>query len=155
MNLPIGSALPLEVKAALQKAGIRSPCIVAVVRDGCGACDDALPLLEDALPLALGDEVPALFLAQEDAEETEKLRERLSPSLTYAPDPEPYPLSVVLGPEFTPTLYRVEGETVVDVVEGFDPEGFQRLLKDLCVALGKEPFELYAPGEPRPRFRPG
>jgi hypothetical protein len=135
--------------------GIGEPCLLAVVKEGCRACEDTLPLLGLALPRAIPGQQVALVLAQEGDATTRSLQNALAPGLRFVADQVPHPLSRALAVQATPTLWRLDQGHLADVVQGFDPVGLARLVRDVVVARGWPLFELFPPGEPLPPFRPG
>ncbi len=146
MPISVGSTVPAPLAQLLAAQGISGPCLVAVVKEGCGACEDALPLL-DAAADVVG---PILVVAQEDAATTAALRAALAPELAWTADAPPYAVSRALDVVFTPTLLRLDHATVMDRADGFDPDALHRMLAALNPG-----FALFGPGEVRPHFRPG
>jgi len=78
--------------------------------------------------------------------------------LTYpflADDP-PYPVSAAYGLRVVPTLFLVdEGGTVLESVESWDREGFNRVSEHLAELTGAPPAEVSNPSDGLPPFRPG
>ncbi len=146
MPISVGTAIPAPLAQLLAAQGISGPCLVAVVKEGCGACEDALPLLDAAGGVA----GPILVVAQEDADTTAVMRAALAPDLAWTADAPPYTVSRALDVMFTPTLLNLDHATVLDVSDGFDPDALHRMLAAL-----KPGFALFEPGEARPHFRPG
>lgn len=145
MPLAPGSTVPPVVRDLVATRGLHATALLVVVKEGCPACEDTLPRLDAA-------RVPGvLVVAQEDAAGTAALAASLGPALSWAPDAAPYPVSRALEVQFTPMLMLLENGQVRDTAEGFDPDAMHRML----AALGSPPFQLFAPGEARPRFRPG
>ena len=142
----VGEPVPAPLQQLLVSRSLQNVVLLVVVKEGCGACEDTLPLLDAAGPLV----GPLLVLAQEDAATVPALREALAPQLTWLADPEPHPLSRSLHVEFTPTLVLARAGRVEDVTSGFDPDALHRMLGALTPG-----FALFAPGEARPPFRPG
>lgn len=145
---------PLMDLLAQRGVDVRA-CLLGVVKEECGACEAALPLLDAAVDAALGAAPPVLVVVQEDAAGVERVRAGMAPATPLHGEDEPYALSRALDTEFTPSFWRVQDGVVVDLVEGFDAQGLHRVLHDLTVARGGPPFLLYAPGEEVPRFKPG
>jgi thiol-disulfide isomerase/thioredoxin len=71
-------------------------------------------------------------------------------------DLPPYDASNAYGIETVPTLFVVDGEgTIVETVESWDREGYNRASKTLAGLLGEPYVEVSNPGDGLPPFRPG
>lgn len=71
-------------------------------------------------------------------------------------DPPLYDVSNAYGIETVPTLFVVDGEgTIVETIESWDREGYNRASKTLAGLLGEPYVEVSNPGDGLPPFRPG
>lgn len=156
---PIAAGMPLPplLATALEDHGLGGvPAMIMVVKDGCVACEDALPLLNASLHAGWkARPLPVLVVAQEDAATTKSLQQSLAPHLPAQADDAPHALSTALGVQVTPTFLWADQGTVNDVGDAFDPDALHRMLQDMAAAGGRPPFHLFPDGQPRPRFRPG
>jgi thiol-disulfide isomerase/thioredoxin len=75
------------------------------------------------------------------------------PSVSDLP---PYEASDAYGIRVVPTLFLVdEGGTILDTVESWDGEGFNRVSRRLAALTGREYVPISEPGDGLPAFRPG
>jgi thiol-disulfide isomerase/thioredoxin len=118
----------------------------------CPTCQMAAPTMarfEQAFPgrvVGIGqDPEPAL------ARFTEEFRMGIA-SIEDAP---PYAVSDAYAIESVPTLYLVDGATVLDAVGAWDRDGFNRVAAALAERLGAEPVLVSTPDDGLPQFQPG
>jgi peroxiredoxin len=72
------------------------------------------------------------------------------------PDVSPCQLSSAYGIEHVPTMVVVDGDgRVVDVVESWDRDGYNRASQTLARLLGSEAATISTPGDGLPDFKPG
>jgi hypothetical protein len=72
------------------------------------------------------------------------------------PDPPPYEASNAYGIETVPTLFVVDGGgMVVETVESWDRDGYNRASRTLSGLLGQPYVEVSNSGDGLPAFRPG
>ena len=74
------------------------------------------------------------------------------PSVT---DVEPYDVSNAYGIRVVPTLFVIEREKVVDVVESWDRDGWNRVSAYLGSSAGSSSEPVSTEGDGLPPFRPG
>jgi len=74
------------------------------------------------------------------------------PSTSDAP---PYDVSNAYGIRVVPTLVVVDDGTVVDVVESWDREGYNRAASRLAELTGRDIGPVSVEGDDLPSFRPG
>lgn len=75
---------------------------------------------------------------------------------TVVTDPPPYDLSNAFGISVVPTAFLVDDtDLVVDVVESWDRESFNRLSRSLADLTGSDRIVLSGEGDGLPSFRPG
>ena len=77
--------------------------------------------------------------------------------VTFAsiPDAPPYPVSSTYGVRTVPTLFLVDGGTVLDVVESWDRDGYNRVSHGLAELIGADASTVSTPDDGLPPFRPG
>jgi thiol-disulfide isomerase/thioredoxin len=72
------------------------------------------------------------------------------------PDLPPYDVSNAYGIETVPTLFVVDSNgTIVETVESWDREGYNRASRTLAALLGEQFVEISNPSDGLPVFRPG
>lgn len=120
----------------------------------CPVCQMSAPKfdeLEGAYPgriLAIGQDSGADLAAFSDTFGMDAVPKRS--------DPPPYALSEAFGVRVVPTMFLLDdADTVVDVVESWDREGFNRITRQLAAATEAEFVPLSEEGDGLPSFRPG
>jgi len=77
-------------------------------------------------------------------------------SVPMHPDLHPYELSDTYGVRVVPTMFLLDGsDTVVDVAESWDREGFNRITRLLAEATDARFVPLSEEGDGFPALRPG
>jgi thiol-disulfide isomerase/thioredoxin len=71
------------------------------------------------------------------------------------PDLPPYDVSNAYGVEVVPTVFVVQDSTVLDTVESWDRDGYNRVSRRLAELTGTPFVEISTPGDGLPPFRPG
>jgi hypothetical protein len=71
------------------------------------------------------------------------------------PDLPPYEVSEAYGIRVVPTVVLVQDNSVADVVESWDRDGYHRLSSELAGLTGRSPVALSQEGDGLPSFRPG
>jgi thiol-disulfide isomerase/thioredoxin len=71
------------------------------------------------------------------------------------PDLPPYEQSNAYGIEVVPTLFLVQDSMVLDTVESWDREGYNRVSQRLAELSGSAYVEISSAGDGLPPFRPG
>jgi peroxiredoxin len=118
----------------------------------CPVCQQAAPVAE-----RLYRTFPDRFLAvgQDPREKLDQFAEELAATFPAVPDQPPYPLSNAYGIRIVPTLFVVDGDRVVDLVESWDRDGWNRAGAKLGVMAGSPAEALSWEGDGLPPFRPG
>ncbi|HEX9890561.1 MAG TPA: hypothetical protein VGB28_00680 [Actinomycetota bacterium] len=112
----------------------------------CPTCQMAAPVAE-RLARSDGDRFTAV--AQDPPEQIEVFAREYDTSFSSVPDQAPYALSDAYGIRTVPTVFAVQDGLVVDVVESWDRDGWNRIGH----ALGAG--DLSHEGDGLPPFRPG
>jgi hypothetical protein len=76
-------------------------------------------------------------------------------ALPRVPDLPPYEQSNAYGIEVVPTLFLVQDSMVLDTVESWDREGYNRVSQRLAELSGSAYVEISSAGDGLPPFRPG
>jgi thiol-disulfide isomerase/thioredoxin len=70
-------------------------------------------------------------------------------------DVPPYDVSNAYGVRVVPTVFVVQDSTVIDTVESWDRDGYNRLSRRLAELTGSDYAEISNPRDGLPPFRPG
>jgi hypothetical protein len=102
-------------------------------------------------------EFPGRFVGvgQDPREKLDQFAEELSTSFVAVPDEPPYGLSNAYGVRTVPTLFVLEDGEVVDVVESWDREGWNRAAALVAERAGTTVEPVSHQGDGLPPFRPG
>jgi thiol-disulfide isomerase/thioredoxin len=76
-------------------------------------------------------------------------------SIPVMPDPPPYEASEAYEISVVPTLVLVDGGAVVDIVESWDRDGYNRVSARLAGIIGSAAGTVSEDGDGLPSFRPG
>lgn len=76
-------------------------------------------------------------------------------AIPRVPDLPPYPVSNAYGIRVVPTVFLVQDSTVLDTVESWDRDGYNRVSQRLAELTGSEYVEISSSGDGLPPFRPG
>jgi hypothetical protein len=112
----------------------------------CPTCQVAAPVAE-RLFASLGERFVAV--AQDPPERVSAFSTEFGVTFPSVPDAPPYPMSDAYGVRTVPTVFAVEEGNVVDVVESWDREGWNRVASVLGAG------EVSHQGDGLPPFRPG
>jgi hypothetical protein len=138
---------PAGASHRVSLAWLRGAALIVVGHSDCGTTRLALPFLERLH--ARGGNVAAIL--QDDAGTARALASELGLSLPLRLEPDPYPLSAVLGLESVPALHLVGPDgAVVRASQGFNRDELEGFASALGVA-----GRLFGADEPGPRHRPG
>ncbi len=134
--------------------GTKAPPAPGVAFDGptalifykvtCPVCQLAGPPL-DRLRNAFPDAVIAV--GQDPPEKLEAFAREWRFRVPAVSDPPPYPISDAYGIRTVPTVFLVDRDgTVLETVESWDREGFNRVSRRLAELTGTEYAEVFRPG---------
>jgi thiol-disulfide isomerase/thioredoxin len=119
----------------------------------CPVCQMAAPKVgrfKDAYPGRL------VALGQDPAEELAAFGREFAMDVPAIPDLPPYEVSNAYGIESVPTLVLVGKDAVVlENVEAWDREGYNRVSARLAGLIGAEPVAISTPDDGLPAFKPG
>jgi thiol-disulfide isomerase/thioredoxin len=117
------------------------------------------PVCQMAAPVAngLGELFPGRIVGvgQDPPGRLEEFSARYGLDAPSVSDGPPYAVSDAYGIETVPTLVLVNGETVVDVVQSWDRDGYNRASERLADLTRSEPGVVSEAGDGLPPFRPG
>jgi thiol-disulfide isomerase/thioredoxin len=94
-------------------------------------------------------------VGQDPAEKLDQFAEDLGASFPAVPDEPPYELSAAYGVRTVPTLFVIDDGRVVDVVESWDRDGWNRAAARLGELTGEPAEPVSTDGDGLPPFRPG
>ena len=118
----------------------------------CPVCEMVAPLserLEAAYPGTVAG------IGQDPEERLGDFAGRFAWSFPSTPDLPPYDVSEAFGIRVVPTVVLVQNDTVDDVVESWDRDGWNRLASRLADLTGRSPVAISQEGDGLPSFRPG
>ncbi len=132
--------------------GVDSPDVLFFYKVTCPTCQLAAPVAE-----RFAAAVPGRFvgIGQDPREKLDQFAEELGTSFVTVPDEPPYDLSNAYGVRTVPTVFVLDAGTVVDVVESWDRDGWNRAARRAAELAGADPEEVSHPGDGLPPFRPG
>lgn len=145
--IPAGSLAP-EIPGA-EREGSR---VVMFYKVTCPTCQLAAPVAE-----RFAKQFPDRFVGvgQDPREKLDQFAEDLSTSFIAIADEPPYPVSNAYGVRTVPTLFILEDGEVVDVVESWDRDGWNRAVVELGALTGRPAEAVSWEGDGLPPFRPG
>jgi peroxiredoxin len=94
-------------------------------------------------------------IGQDPREKLDQFAEELGASFTAIVDQPPYPLSNAYGIRVVPTVFVLDEGTVVDAVESWDRDGWNRAAAKAGELVGTPAAALSWEGDGLPPFRPG
>ena len=118
----------------------------------CPTCQIAAPVAE-RLHQRLGERF--VGVGQDPREKLDQFAEELGATFTAIPDQPPYPLSDAYGIRTVPTAFLLDQGKVLDVVESWDRDAWNRLAAKVGELEGKTAETLSWEGDGLPPFRPG
>jgi hypothetical protein len=130
----------------------KGPGAVVFYKVTCPTCQVAAPAMErlhEAFPGRVA------FVGQDPAERLRWFAGEFATSFPTASDAPPYDVSNAYGVRTVPTMFVTDGERVVDVVESWDREGWNRAARRLADLTGDGTPVLSTEGDGLPPFRPG
>jgi peroxiredoxin len=144
------------------KPGTEAPDIPGVERDGarvlffykvtCPTCQISAPVAE-RFHQQVGDRFAGV--GQDPREKLDQFAEELGATFTAVSDQPPYPLSDAYGIRTVPTVFVIEDGKVVEVVESWDRDGWNRVAAKAGKLIGKPAEAVSWEGDGLPPFRPG
>lgn len=146
--IPPGSPAP-PVPGADRSAG---PSVVFFYKVTCPTCQVAAPVAE-----RFAAAFPGRFVGvgQDPREKLDQFAEELGTSFVAVPDEPPYEVSNAYGVRTVPTVFVLADDEVVDVVESWDREGWNRAAARVAELAGTTVEPLSHEGDGLPPFRPG
>ncbi len=144
------------------KPGEEAPEVPGIEREGtrvlffykvtCPTCQISAPIAE-RFHQRLDDRF--VGIGQDPNEKLERFAGEFGTSFTAVSDEPPYGLSDAYGIRTVPTVFLLDGGTVVDVVESWDRDGWNRVAAKTGELLGTPAEALSWEGDGLPPFRPG
>jgi peroxiredoxin len=118
----------------------------------CPTCQLAAPVAE-----RFAAAIPGRFvgIGQDPREKLDQFAEELGTSFVTVPDEPPYDLSNAYGVRTVPTVFVLDAGTIVDVVESWDRDGWNRAARRAAELAGADPEEVSHAADGLPPFRPG
>lgn len=128
------------------------PRAVLFYKVTCPTCQLAAPIAErfhDAFPDRL------VGVGQDPREKIERFEQELGTTFPSVSDEPPYPASNAYGVRTVPTLFILDDGEVVEVVESWDRDGWNRAAAKLGDLTGQAVGTVSQEGDGLPPFRPG
>ena len=148
MTIRVGSVAPPVAGVA---GGL--PHALVFYKVTCPTCQMAAPVFER---LSLGYPSRVIGIGQDPVGKLQRFADTYGMTFSSLPDEAPYDASNSYGIEHVPTLFVVDGEgRVVDVVESWDREGYDRASHMLAGLLGVDAVVVPEAADGLPEFRPG
>jgi peroxiredoxin len=118
----------------------------------CPTCQVAAPVAE-----RMSRSFPGRFVGvgQDPREKLDQFAQELGTTFPSVPDEPPYAVSNAFGVRTVPTLFVIAEDRVVEVVESWDREGWNRATARLGALAGVSPEAVSWDGDGLPPFRPG
>lgn len=143
-----GTAAP-EIPGAEPAPG---PSAVMFYKVTCPTCQLAAPVA-DRLAAAFPGRL--LGVGQDPGEKLDQFAEDLGTSFPSVSDGSPYPVSDAYEVRTVPTLFVLDDGEIVDVVESWDRDGWNRAAARLAELTGSPAEPVSRDGDGLPPFRPG
>ena len=144
------------------KPGTQAPPIPGIEGSGlrllffykvtCPTCQLSAPVAEK-VHRRFGDRFAAI--GQDPPEKLARFAHHYESSFTSVADQPPYDLSNAYGIRVVPTLFAVEDGVVLDVVESWDRDGWNRIAAKAGELAGVPAEAVSWDGDGLPPFRPG
>jgi thiol-disulfide isomerase/thioredoxin len=128
------------------------PRAVMFYKVTCPTCQMAAPIAE-----RFHQDFPERFLGvgQDPREKLDQFAEELGTSFPSVSDETPYEASNAYAIRTVPTVVLLDDGKVMDVVESWDRDGWNRLAAKMGGLTGTDPEALSWEGDGLPPFRPG
>jgi thiol-disulfide isomerase/thioredoxin len=132
--------------------GADGPGVLYFYKVTCPTCQLAAPVAE-----RFASAIPGRFVGvgQDPREKLDQFAEELGSSFVVVEDEPPYEVSNAYGVRTVPTLFVLDGGTVVDVVESWDRDSWNRAARRAAELAGEEPRDVSQDGDGLPPFKPG
>jgi thiol-disulfide isomerase/thioredoxin len=132
--------------------GVDRPGVLFFYKVTCPTCQLVAPVAERFTAA-----VPGRFvgIGQDPREKLDQFAEELASSFLAVPDEPPYDVSNAYGVRTVPTVFVLDEGRVVDVVESWDRDGWNRASRRAAELAGVEPRDVSHEGDGLPPFRPG
>lgn len=132
--------------------GADRPGVLFFYKVTCPTCQLAAPVAD-----RFAAAVPGRFvgIGQDPREKLDQFAEELASSFLAVPDEPPYDVSNAYGVRTVPTVFVLDQGTVVEVVESWDRDGWNRAARRAAELSGVEPRDVSHEGDGLPPFRPG
>jgi peroxiredoxin len=144
------------------RAGREAPALPGLDRSGtkllffykvtCPTCQLSAPVAE-RLHERMGDRF--VGVGQDPIEKLDQFAEELGTTFTTVSDQPPYPLSDAYGIRVVPPVFVLDEGTIVDVVESWDREGWNRVAAKAGQLIGEATGSVSWDGDGLPPFKPG
>ena len=144
------------------KPGADAPDVPGVDRSGprvlyfykvtCPTCQISTPVAE-RFHKQVGERF--VGIGQDPVEKLDRFAEELGATFTAMSDEPPYPLSDAYGIRTVPTVFVLNEGKVVEVVESWDRDGWNRAAAKAGELVGTPAEALSWEGDGLPPFRPG
>lgn len=128
------------------------PRVMMFYKVTCPTCQISAPVAE-RLHKAFPDRF--LGVGQDPSEKLDQFAQELDLSFPAVADEPPYPLSDAYGVRTVPTVFVLDDGAVVDVVESWDRDGWNRAAAKLGALVGASAEVVSWEGDGLPPFRPG
>lgn len=145
--LPPGAPAP-----PIPGAAFDGPKAVLFYKVTCPVCQMAAP---KAQSFETGYPGRIVGVGEDPPGELEVFAEHHVMHIPTVSEPPPYETSEAYGVRSVPTLFLVDEGTVVDTVEGWDRDGYNRVSERLAELTGSTSVLISEPGDGLPAFRPG
>ena len=144
---PIAPGSPAPPIPGVDQAGV-----LFFYKVTCPTCQLAAPVAE-----RFASAIPGRFvgIGQDPREKLDQFAEELDTSFVVVDDQPPYQISNAYGVRTVPTVFVLDEGTVVDVVESWDRDGWNRAARRAAELAGTEPLSVSHEGDGLPPFRPG
>jgi thiol-disulfide isomerase/thioredoxin len=118
----------------------------------CPVCQMAAPKAQ-----ALQDAYPGRVfgVGQDPEEKLSAFDAEYAMAIPRVPDLPPYEQSNAYGIRVVPTVFLVQDSTVLDTVESWDRDGYNRVSRRMADLTGSDYAEISSAGDGLPPFRPG
>lgn len=118
----------------------------------CPVCQMAAPKAQ-----AFQDAYPGRVfgVGQDPVEKLSAFDAEYALAIPRSPDLPPYEHSNAFGIRVVPTVFLIQDSTVIDAVESWDRDGYNRVSRQLAELTGSEFVEISSAGDGLPPFRPG
>ena len=118
----------------------------------CPVCKLAAPVAE-----RLSSAYPGVVtgVGQDPRPELESFAREFGVGFESTVDSPPYPASDAYGIRVVPTLFLVDSGQILDVVESWDRDGYNRVSHGLAELVGTDASVVSTPDDGLPSFRPG